>query len=89
VISPLPRCRLVFFGSDLSPNFGLPIQDVDGVESLLVGPSASEYYDLLVVRVVVHGAVGAVRRSVACGGYFFPFLIECVISPNVIHVIGV
>jgi hypothetical protein len=89
VIGPLPRCGLIFFGSDFSPYFGFPIQDIYSVESLFVGSSSTEDYNLLVLSIIVHGAVGAVRRPVTCGGYFFPFFIECVISPNIVHIIGV
>jgi hypothetical protein len=89
VVGSLPRSRFIFFWGYFYPFLGFPVEHVDGIESLLVGSSASEDDYLLIDSIVVHGAVGAVGRDVSGGGDLFPFLVECVVGPDVVHIIGV
>jgi len=89
MVGAFPGCRLILFGIDLDPLLGGPVEDVDGIKSLFVGSSSSEYYDLVAMRVVVHGAVGAVGGFVAGGLHFFPAEGVGVVGPEVIHVVGI
>ena len=52
-----PRCRLVALGINFDPFLSLPVEDIDGVEPLLVGPASSEQDEPTVVFIIVHGAV--------------------------------
>lgn len=89
MVSSLPRSRLVFFGIDLDPLFGVPIEDIDGIEALLVGSSSSEDDDVIVLRVIVHGAIGSLGRFISSSMYFFPLHSYRVVGPKVIHVVRI
>ncbi len=89
MIGAFPGSGLVLLGVDLDPLLSLPVEDVDRVEALFVGSSSSEDHDLVTMRVIVHGAVGAVRRFFASGLDFFPFKGVGVVGPEVVHVVGV
>ena len=89
MVGPFPGCGLVLLGGDLSPDFGLPIEDTDGVESLFVGSSSSEDYHLIMCRVVVESAVGAMCGFLAGGVDFLPGLEGGVVGPEIVHVVGV
>ena len=81
MVGSFPRGSLVFFGSDLSPGFSLPVQNADRVEPLLVGPSPSKYNDSIVVRIVTEGAVGSVSWSLTKRVDFTPDFVDGVVSP--------
>lgn len=89
MVCALPRSSLVISWVYFNPLFRLPVQNIQSVESPFVRPSPSEHNDSIVLFVVVHGAVGAVRRYVAFGLDFRPLHSDCVEGPNVIHVAGV
>ncbi len=89
MVSPFPRGRLIFFGVDFDPVLGVPIEDVDGVEALLVGPSSSEDDDLIVLGIVVHGAVGSLGGLVSSCLDLLPLHGYRVVGPQVIHVIRI
>lgn len=84
-----PRSRLIALGIDLDPLLGLPVEDVDGVKPLLVGPTSSEKDEPVVVLIVVHGAVRTMRGDVSGCGDFVPLHGDGVEGPEIIHVIGI
>ena len=89
VIGSGPGCGFVSFGTNLDPLFGLPVEQADCVEPLLVGASSAEEDQSIVVLIVVHGAVGAQRWDVAGGLHFIPLHGDGVEAPEVVHVAGV
>lgn len=89
VISTGPRSRFIGFGTYFYPLFGLPIQEVDRVEALLVDASSPKHHQLFIILVVVHGGVRTVRGNVASGFDFGPFHGDSVERPEVVHVVGV
>lgn len=89
MIGPFPRRCLVFFGVDLDPLLGAPIKHIDGVEPLFVGSSSPEDDDLIADGVIVHGAIRAMRGSIASGLNLLPLHSDRVIRPKIVHVIGI
>jgi hypothetical protein len=89
MVGPLPRCRLILFGSYFHPYLRLPIEQVNCVKPLFVGPSPSEDNDLLILAIVVHGAIRTRGRSAASGGDILPFFSVGVVRPDVVHVVGI
>lgn len=78
MVSALPWSRLIYFGSDFSPLFGVPIEKIDAVETLLVGSTAAKHDQFMIVLVVVHRAVGATGWDVPGRLYFVPGHCDCV-----------
>lgn len=60
------------FRFDFDPLFGHPIENVDCIESLFVGTASAENDYTIILRVVAHGAVGALGGDVAGGLDFTP-----------------
>lgn len=89
MVGAFPGCSLILFGIYLYPLLGGPVEDVDRVESLFVGSASSEHYDLVAMRVIVHGAVRAMWGFVAGGYHFFPAEGVGVVGPEVVHIVGV
>ena len=89
MVCPFPRGRLIFFRIDLDPLFGVPIEDIDGIKALLVGSSPSEDDDMIVLRIIVHGAIGSLGRFISSSMYFFPLHSYRVVGPKVIHVVRI
>ena len=89
MVGPCPERRFVGFRANFNPFLGLPVEDADGVEPLLVGPSPSEEDQLIVVLIVVHGAVGPMRGDVPGCGHLVPLHGDGVEGPEVVHVVGV
>lgn len=67
----------------------MPVEDVDSVKTLLVCSASSKDYETIIFFVVVHRAVGAVRRNVAFGLNLSPFHCDSVEGPKVVHVVGI
>lgn len=72
MIGPFPGRCFVFFRVDLDPLLGAPIKHVDGVKSLFVGSSSPEDDDLIADGIIVHGAIRAMRGSIASGLNLLP-----------------
>ena len=89
VIGAFPRGSFVLLGNYLSPYFGFPVEDTDSIESLFIGSSSTEDDDLVSGRVIVDGAVRTKRRSLSSGDDLLPGLLSGMISPEVVHVVGV
>lgn len=89
MVSPFPRRTLVFLWDDFSPLLGCPVEDGDGVESLFIGSSSSKDDDLIGLGVVVNSAVGTMRGFLAMSDDLCPFLVGGMVSPKIVHVIGV
>ena len=89
MISSFPGRCFVFFRGNLSPLFGGPVEHRDSVESLLVGSSTSKNNNLIGLRVVVKSAVGSMRRTFSVSVDLCPSFFGSMISPEVIHIVGV
>lgn len=81
VISPFPRSRLIGFRVYLHPLLGLPIKYIYGIEPLLIRSSASEDNDSIIISIIAHGAIGAMRGDIASRVYLFPLHSDCVECP--------
>lgn len=84
-----PRSSLVAFRIDLHPLLGLPIEDVDCIESLFVCSTPSEEDESIVVFIIVHGAVGSMRGDISGRGDLVPLHGDSVEAPDVVHIVGV
>ena len=89
VISSCPRSGFIGFGSNLYPFFGLPVEYINGIESLFVGSSSSEHHQLIIFFIIMHCAVGPVTRVITSSGDFCPFHGNRVERPDIIHVDGI
>jgi hypothetical protein len=89
MISSFPRSRLILLGIDLYPFFGIPVENIDGIEALFVGSSSSEDDNLIVLRIIVHGAIRALGWFISSGMNFLPLHSYRIVSPQIIHVIRI
>jgi hypothetical protein len=87
MIRPLPWCRLIQFWRDLYPLFGLPIKDTDSIVPNFIGAASPEDDDSLVMAIVIHRAVGSLRRYFSRSIELVPFHGEGVEGPKIIHIV--
>lgn len=81
MVSPLPRSSLVGLRVNFHPLLGPPVENANRVEPLLVRPSAPEDNYPIIISIVAHGAVGALRGDIACCMKLLPFHCDGVEGP--------
>lgn len=86
MISSLPRRGLVLFGRDLRPLLRHPVQDINGVKSLLIWSTTPKNNDPIILRVITHRTIGSLGGCLACGFDFRPFHGGGVEGPHIIHI---
>lgn len=89
MVGSLPGRSLIFFWSDFSPYFSVPVQNTDRIEALFVGSPSSKNYNLVGNRVVVDGAIGAVSGFLSKGVDLLPSALSCMVCPEIVHVVGI
>lgn len=86
MISSFPRGRLILARSYLTPEFSRPVENVNGIESSLVGTSTPEHDYAIIVSIIVQRTVTSVRGNSPECFYFNPLHGSGVVHPQVIHV---
>ncbi len=89
MVSPFPWSYLILLWSNFNPFHGGPVQNTDRIETLLIGPSASEDDDLVIFLIVVHRTVGSLCWNIAFSFDLSPFHCYRVECPYVAHVVRV
>ena len=89
VVGALPGGRMILLGSEFRPLFRLPVEDIDGIESLFGRPTAAEDDDAIVSKIVIHGAVRAIRRCFSLSFDFSPLHSDGVEGPDVVHIVRI
>ncbi len=89
MVGSFPRCFFTLNGGDFGPNFGLPVENTDGVEPALGRTPSPKNDNLVVNSIIVHGAVGPLLGNISCTCDFRPCHGPGIEAPNIIHVNGV
>lgn len=89
VICSLPGCFLVLLWNYFGPLLSFPVQQVNRVESLFIRGASTIKHDSVILFIVAHRAIWAMRRNVSGGLYFGPIHGQSVIWPYIIHVCGI